>query len=1066
MAAAPLPPSLHPSYSPFDIFQDGGAARNTPPPAAPSLPGGPCNFVDLSHGPNGPKCGCRRFWSCQVSGPGHRTTDQMGWCMCSHHACFHDDVQNSQAFLVPLVEDVRDQENEKPRSNREPLSPVQDFASFHMPSDLGGAAMDFATLNFNSFSSNLGIGTDPSQYHPPQIHPPQSIPPGPAQDTESLPDTLSWGNATSTHGGQTPLPPIPSQCLIPHSQSASTTASSQLRYLRPFGGKGMNTLSSVSPTRNLTKDGFANINMGINSALGIVNEHTGDDANPVSSEMATPTPEPSRLLRALSPTSVFSARQSNEQVQDLADAVQDHEKRLESLEGGSIYHTALDDFSEKHDMCDLRVTELEGRMDDVERRLNDDNRSVANSYSITQRDDDATVSEASATSNATARPTERAALARLLQFEARVSQLEASALPTYTSPWEVEVVFLPFPLKGIWVEAQDFKTYPHLGGRDEGTQLPNTNSRATPMPQSLNVYDEWAGQCAGWLLPRAIATGRMIDQRLRSRGFTKVVRIRGHDARSVQLAIGNAFESILRMMPNSTGPRYPWAADPRVDKFLGLQQPWVPLRKVHKDPRLRFLTAPELQMPAVWTAPFLRDSVVMKATGMHRLYITQPEAYLQNNQAVRFHSAKSGWAWQKLRELNRVYADSQASNGGSEVPEADALEEYWAFNDRLDDPPDTRQSSMGLHQSHREASVSMQTDESTEQYFTVPSIPTTSMASPAVVRGQSPFTQGERKGSRPPDVPTGSYPLSHAPAMASPASSGRRMSSQALFPAVMGSRNQRHPSPLAPGRPAPRAPTVANLASASKVTKNRPRGTRSPSLRPYYNTPRYSNRSYTRSPSIPPHMYANTYMTPHSNTVPGYSPQQIGNGRNVRIVENEDEMMDFGDDRGSSTDPFGSESDGVMADDDDADISVYEDKADMLDNLGSDSEGRRCPAVGQGQLIIQAQQQSSQPQGPDIPRRGIEDSLSEESSLEDGDEDEDEDEEAYEHDENDEDDDDRDDEDKDDDNKSIASKPSEYPTHDPPSPFDVGDGREMTGALDDDDGPRLVKFNNDEDYEY
>ncbi|ROV94556.1 hypothetical protein VMCG_08162 [Cytospora schulzeri] len=1021
MAATPFPPPFHASFSPFDIFHDGGAPRNTPPPPpSPSLPGGPCNFVELSHGPNGPKCGCRRFWSSQATGQGNRTTDQTGWCMCSHHACFHDDAQNTQntqAVPAPMPEDVPGQENEKPRSNRAPLSPVQDFTSFHMPSGLGGAAMDFAALNFNSFQSNLGLGANTPQYHSAEYHPPQSIPPGPAPDTDSLPDTLSWRNFNSSQGGQTPLPPIPSPCLMPHSQSASTTASSQMRYLRPFGGKGMNTLSRVPRAQDPNKDDLQNTNTGVDTVLGIMKEcHTRNDTIAVPSGAATPTPGSARGLGTPRPASVLSAGQSNADLQGLADTVQDHEQRLESLENGSIYNTALEEFSEKHDMADLRVTELEHRMDDVERRLTDDNTSVASSHPVTQRDNDATASEVSASSNVTARAADSVALARLLEpLEARVTQLESSSLPSYTSPWELEVVFLPFPLKGIWIGAQDFKARSPFGGQDE---LPNTNSRATPMPQALAAYDEWVSHDSGWLLPKACVPGKTIDQRLRSRGFSKTVQVRGGGYRSVQLAIGNAFESILSMMPHPDSPRSPYATDSRVDKYLGLQQSWVPLRKVHKDPRLRFLSPPELLTPAIWNATFLMDSVVMKATGMHRLYITQPEAYLQDNHVIRSHGLNSGWAWQKLRELDRVYSDSQASNDST--PEADALEEYWAFDARLDDPPSSRQSSVGLRHSHdRDLSISRMTDRSSEQYWTAPSIPNASMASPSLVRGQSPFTHSERRGSRPPFVQTGSVPRINSPDITSPAHSGRHVSSSSPLLFLAGPSYQRHPSPLATGRPSPRVSTIANNPAISMITKSRRRSTRSPSFR--LNTPRYSNRSYSRSPSVTVQaLYNFTYNTPHSNAPPLHSPRQISNSHNVHFDE-EDEDMDFDDDRGSLTDHLSEESDDDAAEDDDADMSEYEDKADVLDNL---------------------------PQGPeDIPRQGIEDNIldhhgdmgSQEFDSDSDDEDAD-------------------------DNSDAASTPSEYPSKLEEHKqlkgqwSGVGDLREGTSALEDDYGPALNDF--------
>lgn len=950
MAASHFPaPSLSASFSPFDIFNDGGAAaRNTPPPPpSPSLPGGPCNFVDLSHGPNGPRCGCRRFWGRQVAGAGTHTMDQMSWCMCSHHACFHDEVQGTQGQLAPqasapILDNLPGQENEKPRSNRAPLSPVQDFASFHMPNSLGAAAMDFAAVNFDRLPSGAGLGEG-------MLHADQ---PRPLPEGDSMPDTLSWRNVVSTQGAHTDLPPFPSQCLLAESQSASTTVSSQMRYLQPFGGKGLDTLSGVSQkTRDASR---VTVKTGSDaSTMRIRGGQMSDDAVTVRSAPTPAQSEPPRGMGPPPPASVMSAeRDMNENLENLTGTVESHERRLERIETGSIYETAHEECSEKHDMADLRVTELEVRMDEVEKRLNDDGTSVISSRRTTQRDDDATISVVSGPSDGTALAVDRSALHGQLEvLQTRVNHLEASCSPSYSSPWELEVVFLPYPLKGIWQDANDFKTPRLSGGRDELTQLPNSNSRATPDPQTLAAYDEWVSQDSGWLMPRACVPGRMIDQRLKSRGLVKTVSVRGGDARSVQVAVCSAFETIFRSIPSPASLRSPYVSDGRVDRFLGLQQSWVPLRKVHKDSRLRFLSPAELLTPAIWNCTFLRDSVVMKATGIHRLYITQPDAYLQDSQILENQSGNLGWSWQRLRELPRVYAESQGSSTGSQVPEADALEEYWSYNGRLDEPAATRQSSVGPRLSHERAvGISRTSDGSTQQYYTGLSNPVSSVLSPVHARGYSPYPQRERKGSRPLSVRAGSVPPVSSPVMPSPRSSSRRLSSYAILPAVAGPSYQRHTTPLTTGRPSPRL-SIIDPSPVSMMTKHRRRATRSPSVR-LHNTPRHSHRSFSRSPSVPPffqHMIPEepmrsdrrltpfAYATPHSNAPLDYPPPRLhshshsrSHSRSIQQVfmDDEDEDMHFDDDHGSSTDE----------DEDDPDIDVYEDERDMLDDIESESD--------------------------------------------------------------------------------------------------------------------------------
>lgn len=1014
MAATPIAPSYHASFSPFDIFNDGGAARNTPPPQSLTLPGGPCNFVDLTHGPNGPKCGCRRFWSRQVAGAGSYATDQMGWCMCSHHACFHDDGQDASkgearstmaVNSMPVQWNEPGQENEKPRSNRAPLSPVQDFAAVHMPNSLGSAALNFTALNYESFTTDLGHSPDTPQVKHSSSH----------TDGDSMPDTLSWRNVISTQGGQTSLPPIPSQCLLPHSQSASTTASSQ-RYLQPFGGRGLNTLSSVpkSKDRDLARG----------KATMLLNEgKTSADAISVGSGATTPTPGPSGAMGPPPPSSVVSASRDTEALQNLTDTVNDHDTRIDRLETGSIYATAHEECSDKHDLTDLRVTELEGRVEEVEKQLNDD----ASSRRNTDRDDDATLSVVSGVS-APALAADRVALTNQLEtLQTRVNQLEASAIPSYSSPWELEVVFLPFPLKGIWQGAQEFKTARLSGARDEWTQLPNTNSRATPDPQTLAAYDEWVGPESDWLLPRACVPGRMIDQRLRSRGLVKTVSVRGGDARSVQIAVGNAFENILRLIPSLTSPRSPYAPDARVDRFFGLQQPWVPLRKVHKDARLRFLSPAELLTPVLWNATFLMDSVVMKATGVHRMYITQPEAYLQDSHLFKHQQgAEPSWTWQRLREFTRVYPESQASTGDSEVPEADALEAHWFYNARLDELSGPRQSSLSPAR-ERAVAISRTSDGSTEQFFTGPSNPVVSMMSPGFMRAHSPLVPRERLGSHQPSFRASSIPPLSSPVLPSPRSS-RRISSFAMVPSVAGPSYQRHSSPLVTSRPSPRVSLVAHPTPASVISKHRRRSTRSPSVRGMHNTPRWSNRSYSRSPSVAPlfqHLYVEepvtgerrmtpfAYATPHSNAPLEYPPvihtHSRSNSRSMQVFEDEDVNMGFDDDHGSSTD-------------DDDDIDVYEDQIDGLDDLDSDSDHNTS---GRPQPLQPSS--SSQPQGPeDNPLPGIEDNtMSDGENFPPTGED-----------------------DEIDSLSDASSSPSEYPSTEQRSwLLPAGDGREMTHGL-------------------
>ena len=647
MAATPFDiPGPGSSYA-FDIYNDALASRA----AAPALPGGPCNYTDQSL----PRCGCRRFWSraslTSAVFQGDLTSNLAEICMCSHHACFHEDVQPAAAQAPqqqPAAAVAVGQENQKPTATREPLSPVQ-LPSFHVPGSLG-SSLDFTLLDFQtSMPAPRMDGAVPYQV----------VEDARAGQDSQMPDTFNnWADLTRSQPGHANggLPPLPTQCLMSPPPPPSTAASSQARYLRPFAGRGLHTLSGVAAPRPDSRQ----------------------DAH------AEPAQEPPRIaagavMAGFAPEAAPSqdpsvVRFDTNAYQKLADRVDTHEQRLDKIDTASFSPDAHEECHDKHEHTDLRVTELESRVEEVEKILND-NGSVVSSRRHGRHDataDDATASVVSVSTNATVLPSNRAEVySQLQQLQAQVTQLQAAAMPSYTKPWELEVVFLPFPLKGVWIEPKEFPAQRRSIGSnmDDWTQMPNTVSRATPDPQSPK-FQEWAGQGSdsNWLLPRAFATGRVIDQRLRSRGLIKTVSVRGADARSVQLAIHTAFEDVLRISSNPE-TRSGYAPNSPLAEFLGLRQAWVPLRKLHKDSRLRFLSPAEMATPALWDFTFLVSSVVMKATGIQRLYITQPEAYLQDH-PLGYYAFEAGWSWQKLRQLSRVYPDSQSSTG--DVPEADA----------------------------------------------------------------------------------------------------------------------------------------------------------------------------------------------------------------------------------------------------------------------------------------------------------------------------------------------------------------------------------------------------------
>ncbi|PFH56400.1 hypothetical protein XA68_16561 [Ophiocordyceps unilateralis] len=568
----------------FDIYTDAPTVPRLPL----VLPGGGCNFADL-HSPLGLKCGCRRFYS-------RHPPEQAGWCMCNHHACYHDQGPEPDEHLLPSA--AAGQENERPKTGREPLSPV-------------GCAVDFA--------DGCGPGTL-SFLHD------RSVKLDRRSVTEaSLPDTLPWGGGWASPGPTPILPPIPSQCLL--SSQASTTPSAQAMFLRPFGGKGLRTLHSGNQTpRSLSR------HPGASPA----------DDRPPNSPLSRQEP------RTAGPVSLDA-------LMDLTSAVNDHGQRLDRLETASFHA----DCHDRLDNADVRVYELESRVEEVEKMAG----GAVTTHAVGP-DDGAW--------SATSHPPHEVE-SQLQSLQEQVSLLQ-SYMPSPHCPLELDVVFLPFAVKRLWQELHQFKIQSATHGSDDWTQQTLSN----PTRRSKSPFaGDWTcpdGETR-WLLPKACSSTSVAARRLRSRGLIQTIHVSSPDYRSVQAAVDRAFGDVFREMgiaPRTSPPG-----------LLGLHQSWVPLRKVHRDDRLRFLSPAEMVTPGLWDAQFL-GSIMMRAARLV-LFVTHPDAYVQDRRAF-----STAWTWQRVREMSRVYPDESESQ---EVTEADALEECWVWSELLDEAPTSVTSS-------------------------------------------------------------------------------------------------------------------------------------------------------------------------------------------------------------------------------------------------------------------------------------------------------------------------------------------------------------------------------------
>ncbi|KAF2197463.1 hypothetical protein GQ43DRAFT_203522 [Delitschia confertaspora ATCC 74209] len=397
---------------------------------------------------------------------------------------------------------------------------------------------------------------------------------------------------------------------------------------------------------------------------------------------------------------------------NVANTIQDLAVRLDTLERSSFSYNPPEDISHQLEHFDGRVLELEHRMDDHDKlHAAIDADQSSRDYAARQRSLAVNESFGSSCSahSATSSALILAAMDRKemeTEFEGikeRLSTLESAAMPTMMDPWEVEVVLLPWgrELRGIWFTPDEPM---HDGHRsvtqdtEEWTQARSVRSSSrssVPFGSSENGWSsqaisDWADTTEEWLSPKACGTNNLVYKRLQSRGFIRNATLKCSNAGDIQMALSNTFNDLLEHLeynPVTTGQDLDML-DQTIQSYPGLKAPFIPLRKVMKSSRLRFLTHAEMSSSALWTAQFLASGVLMRVSGgRRRLYVTQREAYLQQSTPY-----ESSWTWQRLRELPRytISCDPESQMEGSDqphVPEADAKEPCWSFYPACDQPP-------------------------------------------------------------------------------------------------------------------------------------------------------------------------------------------------------------------------------------------------------------------------------------------------------------------------------------------------------------------------------------------
>ena len=400
----------------------------------------------------------------------------------------------------------------------------------------------------------------------------------------------------------------------------------------------------------------------------------------------------------------------------LVRALEIHASRLEALENASISNAPFEDVWDRIDLMDGRVTHVEVRADDLEKwraACDEEEQSLENALGHRRcrdgahdhlgRDGSFLSTGSAGTHTSKSHSTALVAAAhdlaevrsRLAAVEARLSRVEQTLPPSPERPWLVEVIMLPWgrDLRGIWFLADSAADA--TSGTAEWTQSREVagGSRTNSFHQNGEDGAVWTGRSIAqwaqdadlWTSARACGTRSRVYRRLKSRGLVQDVHVTGASAKDFEDAVLEAFGGTPEAMSGDPGV---WADEHSASQdsdhdcgVLGLRSPYIPLRKIHRDSRLRFLSPAEMVTPAMWNAEFLESSVVMKPRdGPHRLFVTHRGGYLQDAQRNG-----ADWTWQKLKQLPKAVAQRRRPDGhATSVAEADAPEPCWEWDARLD----------------------------------------------------------------------------------------------------------------------------------------------------------------------------------------------------------------------------------------------------------------------------------------------------------------------------------------------------------------------------------------------
>lgn len=672
------------------------------------LPGGCCNFRDLSNGAKAPKCGCTRFWL-NTHFNGHDPNTERVWCFCGHHACFHEAFSKEPSRIIQQalpepsrVTPVRNTQTHTANASthegryngsqplqRHSLGTAQLPASQPRPSGLGiraGSQSQVPSINtrvweaLNAFARDQEDGR--MSITTSQL--PSTATPSVAGDQRISPTRVLQDRSqqSKSMGPPVTIPTTYPAGSVTEEYSATEVATPSIAGTPDFRALAHGAQFRSSPS-NIKATNFR------------LNRQLQNEQVRQTIELEPPT---ERIIAENQPsTTVPSGYVSMQDVQNLLRA---YGQRIEVLESLSFSHMPLDELQDKLELFDGRLLDVEQwRGDHEQTHVNlEDEYAQSKKRRLLPMENSSFGSDGSYDHNA-AMHTEAAVLATLAanaetgpRFDAlenRIADLEDAAMPSFARPWHVEVILLPWgpALNGVWfssAEATQHSLRINTQASEEWSgahSAPKTSFNSSSSGAwTTESIQAWADEAQDWLSPKACGPSGTVYQRLASRGLIQEVEFTASDSRHILNTITSAFASI----PQESDKANP----PEANQFKGLRERFIPLRKVRKSSRLRFLGTAEMVTSATWSARWLDSSVFMKVNdGQRRLYITTAESYLQ--------SAGQTWTWPKIRKL--PVPDATEDGTSAELNDV-AIEACWSYNDRLDQLP-SLQSSFASHES-------------------------------------------------------------------------------------------------------------------------------------------------------------------------------------------------------------------------------------------------------------------------------------------------------------------------------------------------------------------------------